>query len=76
MWAIPEAKARSSLHINIKIMAQATESDLFIQNKLKSLNATLNGQEPWKMDVKYENELSKTVERVRYDIEDGIIAHL
>ena len=28
------------------------------------------------MDVKYEKELAKTIERVRYDVEDGIIAHL
>ena len=54
----------------------ATESPTFIANKINSLNATLNGSEPWKMDIKKEQEFTKAVERARYEIDDGIIKHV
>jgi hypothetical protein len=54
----------------------AQESQAFLASKLNSLNATLNGQEPWKMDLKKETEYANAVERARYEIEDGIIKHL
>ena len=49
-------------------MAEATESKFFLENKLKSLNSTVNSQERWKVDVKYFMQANDAVERLQTDL--------
>ena len=49
-------------------MAEATESKFFLDNKLKSLNSTVNSQERWKVDVKYFMQANDAVERLQTDL--------
>ena len=49
-------------------MTEATESKFFLENKLKSLNATLNSQEQWQLDVKYYMQASDAIERMQTDL--------
>ena len=56
-------------------MAHATESKAFAQQRLSSLNATLNSKEQWKMDIKQAREFQNAVDRAEADINEGIIKH-
>ena len=56
-------------------MAQATESQYFINQRLNSLNSTLNSKEPWKLDIKSSRETTATVERIGSDLDEGILKH-
>ena len=57
-------------------MAEATESKFFLDNKLKSLNSTVNSQEKWKIDIKYIMQANDAVERLQTDLEEGILLKL
>ena len=57
-------------------MAEATESKFFLDNKLKSLNSTVNSQERWKIDIKYIMQANDAVERLQTDLEEGILLKL
>ena len=48
--------------------AQATESKFFLENKSKSLNATLSSQEQWQLDVKYFMQANEAIARVQNDL--------
>ena len=48
--------------------AEATESKFFLEQKVKSLNSTLNNQEQWKVDVKYFMQADEAVERLQADL--------
>ena len=56
-------------------MAHASESQYFINQRLNSLNSTLNNKEAWKLDIKYAREVEATMERVGSDLEEGILKH-
>ena len=48
--------------------AEATESKFFLDNKLRSLNSTLNSHEQWKVDVKYFMQANDAVARVQAEM--------
>ena len=54
--------------------AQATESKFFLENKSKSLNATLSSQEQWQLDVKYFMQANDAIARVQKDIQEGVLS--
>lgn len=53
--------------------AEATESKFFLENKSKSLNATLSSQENWQLDVKYYLQANDAIARVQNDIQEGAL---
>ena len=53
--------------------AEATESKFFLENKSKSLNATLNSSEKWQLDVKYYLQANDAVARVQNDLQEGVL---
>ena len=53
--------------------AQATESKFFLENKSKSLNATLNSSEKWQLDVKYYLQANDAIARVQNDLQEGVL---
>ena len=53
--------------------AEATESKFFLENKLKSINSTLNSQEQWTVDIKYFLQANHAVERLQTDLQEGIL---
>ena len=57
-------------------MSQATESNFFRQHKARSLNATQNGTAQWRIQPKSTQQLMDAVERVKTDLEEGILGKL
>ena len=53
--------------------AEATESKFFLENKSKSLNATLSSQENWQLDVKYYLQANDAIARVQNDLQEGVL---
>ena len=52
------------------------ESDFFKQQKLASLNNLANSTSAWAVDVKYFKQALESLERAKFDIEDGIVLKL
>ena len=48
----------------------------FEQNKREQLNPTVNKPATWQLDIKYFREAFSALERVKFDLEDGIILRL
>lgn len=53
----------------------ASESTQFQASRLASLNATQNNKGTWVLDAKYAQQMLETVDRVRTDLEEGILLH-
>ncbi len=52
------------------------ESEAFRKQKQQSLNALANNAATWAVDVKYFRKALDTIERAKFDIEDGIVLKL
>ena len=52
------------------------ESEAFRKQKQQSLNALANNSATWAVDVKYFKKALNTIERAKFDLEDGIILKL
>jgi hypothetical protein len=52
------------------------ESDLFRQQRAESLNNLATQASTWTVDVKYFRQALDSLERAKFDIEDGIILKL
>ena len=54
-------------------MAEATESKYFLELKKNSLNATVNSQEEWQLDVKYYLQAQEAIKRLQTDLQEGVL---
>ena len=54
----------------------ATESKFFQEQKAKSLNALQNSAATWTIQPKAFNEMISSIERVKMDLEEGILMKL
>ena len=57
-------------------MVQASESKYFKDQKAKSLNFTVNSKEKWAPDMSEMIKVNNAVERVKVDLESGILLKL
>ncbi|CDW90063.1 UNKNOWN [Stylonychia lemnae] len=57
-------------------MTAVQETDFFRQLREKSLNNLQNKPSSWTVDVKYINQAIETLDRVKYDLEEGLILKL
>ena len=57
-------------------MSEVTESKFFREQSAKSLNALQNGAAKWTIQPKYVLAYTEAIQRLRMDLEEGILAKL